>query len=126
MKVLVADDSATIRALLKAHLRHIQVDEVLEARDGNQVLQIVAKTAVDAILLDLDMPELDGIDTIVALKHRTQDRPLPPIIVISAQADRSAKEQAHAAGAQAFLAKPFSAESLRTVLAAVVPQFPSR
>jgi CheY-like chemotaxis protein len=126
MKVLVADDSATIRALLKTHLRAIKIDDVVEARDGNQVLEIVERTPVDVILLDLDMPNLDGIDTIIALKHRLGDRPMPPIIVISAQSDRTAKEQAHKAGAQAFLAKPFTAECLHTILAAVVPQFPSR
>jgi CheY-like chemotaxis protein len=125
MKVLIADDSATIRSLLKAHLRQLHVDDIIEARDGCEVLEIIDKTAVDAILLDLDMPKLDGIETIVSLKRRIRDRPLPPIIVISAQTDQSEKEQAHRAGANAFLAKPFTAECLQIVLAAMVPQFPS-
>ncbi len=123
MKVLVADDSSTIRAVLKGQLRLLHVEEILEAGDGRQVLDLLERTAVDVILLDREMPNLDGIETLAALKERLGDAALPPIIMISAQ---DAREEASAAGARAFLTKPFTADALRAILTAVVPQFSAR
>ena len=98
-KVLVVDDMAANRELLQGHLDDLGYD-VREARDGVEALEAVAAEEPDLILLDIDMPRLDGIAVCEQLKaHPT--RRLIPIVILTASNDRSTKLRGIAAGADA-------------------------
>jgi diguanylate cyclase (GGDEF)-like protein/PAS domain S-box-containing protein len=116
LRVMVVDDSSAIRELL---VRVIAVDgsmEVIaEAADGEEAIIICAETQPDLVLLDLDMPKLDGI---AALPLLLQAAPNTRVVVLSGLGDVR-REEAMAAGAVAVIDKHLDATRLRAVLAAV-------
>lgn len=108
--VLVVDDVAANRELLLAYLEILEHD-VREARDGVEALEAVEEREPDLILLDIDMPRLDGIAVCERLKaHPT--RRLIPIVILTASQDRETRLRGIAAGADDFLSKPFDAKEL--------------
>ena len=108
--VLVVDDVAANRELLLAHLEQLHYD-VREARDGIEALEAVDELEPDLILLDVDMPRLDGISVCERLKAH-QVRRLIPIIILTASHDRETRLRGIAAGADDYLSKPFDATEL--------------
>jgi putative two-component system response regulator len=108
--VLVVDDVAANRELLEGHLDDLGYD-VRQARDGIEALEAVAVDEPDLVLLDIDMPRLDGISVCERLKaHPT--RRLIPIVILTASNDRGTRLRGIAAGADDFLSKPFDAKEL--------------
>ena len=101
-RVLIADDEAEIRALLAEFLT-LRGFEVLEATNGLETLLQVKRQAPDAVLLDLRMPRLGGID---ALKRIHAFNSAINVIVITAEVDPKLAEQARALGARTVLGKP--------------------
>ena len=108
--VLVVDDVPANRELLEGYLDELGYD-VRQARDGVEALDAIAADEPDLILLDIDMPRLDGISVCERLKaHPT--RRLIPIVILTASNDRSTRLRGLAAGADDFLSKPFDAKEL--------------
>jgi two-component system, OmpR family, KDP operon response regulator KdpE len=105
--VLVVEDEAPIRRFLKTTLE-AQGFKLLEATTGNQALTMAASHNPDLVLLDLGLPDLDGLEVIKRLREWSQI----PIIVISARGQDTEKVQGLDAGADDYLAKPFSVEEL--------------
>jgi DNA-binding NtrC family response regulator len=115
-KVLVADDQADMRWLLSRLLEE-QGFEVSTAADGAQVLSWVQQETPHAILLDLKMPRLDGLQALTQLKELA---PEVPVIVLTAYGDVPSAVQAMKLGAYDFITKPFdNNELLYTVKRAV-------
>jgi putative two-component system response regulator len=109
-KVLVVDDIAANRELLQGHLDDLGY-EVREARDGIEALEAVATEEPDLILLDIDMPRLDGIAVCEQLKAHPIRR-LIPIVILTASNDRDTRLRGIAAGADDYLSKPFDSREL--------------
>ncbi|TMC75089.1 MAG: response regulator [Chloroflexi bacterium] len=109
-KVLVVDDVASNRELLQGRLDDLGYD-VREARDGIEALDAVAAEEPDLILLDIDMPRLDGIAVCEQLKAHPIRR-LIPIVILTASNDRGTKLRGIAAGADDYLSKPFDPKEL--------------
>jgi putative two-component system response regulator len=108
--VLVVDDLAANRELLLAYLERLNY-EVREARDGIEALEAIDELEPDLILLDVDMPRLDGIAVCERLKaHPT--RRLIPIVILTASQDRATRLRGIAAGADDYLSKPFDPNEL--------------
>lgn len=104
------DDVAANRDLLEAHLQELGYD-VRQARDGLEALESIETAEPDLVLLDIDMPHLDGLAVCERLKtHPT--RRLIPIVIITAYQDRDMRMRGIAAGADDFLTKPFDAKEL--------------
>jgi putative two-component system response regulator len=108
--VLVVDDQRPNRELLEAHLDDLGY-EVVQAADGVEALEAVAAREPDLILLDVDMPRLDGIAVCQKLKAHPVRR-LIPIVILTASNDREVRLKGLAAGADDFLSKPFDAREL--------------
>ncbi|MDQ2913929.1 MAG: response regulator [Chloroflexota bacterium] len=108
--VLVVDDKASNRELLEAHLDKLGY-EVRQAADGIEALDAVAEREPDLILLDIDMPRLDGIAVCHKLKAHPVRR-LIPIVLLTASGDHDVRLRGLAAGADDFLNKPFDAREL--------------
>jgi signal transduction histidine kinase len=108
-KALVADDEPDMLRFLKSQL--VQNYEVLEAVDGQQAIEKASQFLPDIILLDMMMPEKDGLQACRELRERTSTQSIP-IIMLTARADEETKLAALAAGASDFLPKPFSTTEL--------------
>lgn len=105
--ILVVDDEAPIRRLLRTTLR-VQDYIVLEAEGVAQALDVLARDKVDVMILDLGLPDGDGIEVIRTVRLESQ----LPIVVLSARNDERGKVAALDAGADDYVTKPFGAEEL--------------
>jgi len=108
-KALVADDEPDMLRFLKS--QPAQHYEVLEAVDGQQAIEKAAQFLPDIILLDMMMPEKDGLQACRELRERTTTQSIP-IVLLTARADEETKLAALGAGASDFLPKPFSTTEL--------------
>lgn len=107
--VLIADDEPDMLRFLKTHLQ--RDCQIIEAVDGQQAVEKATQFMPDMILLDMMMPEVDGLQACRMLRERsTTDR--IPIILLTARADEETKLAALQAGASDFLTKPFSTTEL--------------
>jgi signal transduction histidine kinase len=108
-KALVADDEPDMLRFLKSQL--VQHYEVLEAVDGQQAVEKASQFLPDIVLLDMMMPEKDGLQACRELREQTSTESIP-IIMLTARADEETKLAALGAGASDFLPKPFSTTEL--------------
>ena len=113
--ILVVDDILANQKLLRETLEP-EGYEVLMASDGTTALELTHTAHPDVILLDVQMPGLDGFETCRRLKEHEATRNLP-VIFITAHDDRAVRTQALAAGAVGFLRKPFNDALLIRTLA---------
>ncbi|MCD4715551.1 MAG: chemotaxis response regulator CheY [Desulfobacterales bacterium] len=111
MDVLVVDDFATMRRILKNILRQIGFTNISEADDGKSALNMLKKQKVDLILCDWNMPEMPGIEL---LKQVRADDGLKdiPFVMITAEAKKENILAAVQAGVNNYVVKPFTAETI--------------
>jgi two-component system KDP operon response regulator KdpE len=105
-RVLVVDDERPIRRFLQASLSGQY--QVIEAANGEDAIQAVVKDQPDLIILDLGLPDIDGVDVTRRLREWTQI----PIIIVSVREQEAEKIRALDAGADDYLTKPFGAAEL--------------
>ena len=110
--VLVVDDSSTMRMSLIRALNGLGFDNITEAKNGRQALELVLKGSFDLMLLDMEMPELNGMEVLLALKNDPQLRGLPVIVISGADQIENAVKCIEA-GAEDYLPKPFNPTLLR-------------
>ncbi len=106
-RVLVVDDEPQILRALRINLR-VRGYEVDTAATGSQALEVAARHPPDLVILDLGLPDLDGVEVIEGLRGWTT----APIIVLSGRADSMDKVEALDAGADDYVTKPFAMEEL--------------
>ena len=110
-KILIADDNIASRDLMRAILKTLRCD-IVEAEEGQEALDLIWKEQPDVVLLDIDMPVLDGLAVIRNLRREARFADLP-VVAVSAYAMEGDREEALAAGFTAYLSKPVRAASLR-------------
>ena len=113
--ILIVDDSKTIRRLLRKALRN-EPYWIAEASNGREALTIIQTTIPDAIVSDIHMPDVDGISFISSVRSDSRFKALP-ILVLTTEHDSVFKERARAAGATAWLQKPFEDITVPSALA---------
>jgi response regulator NasT len=111
-KVLTAEDDPIVRADLRLILEDAGFDVVPDARDGAEAVDLAREHEPDVILMDLDLPQLDGVQ---ATRRILGERAVP-IVALTGHSDRQALEEAADAGASGYVLKPFSEEQLVTTL----------
>lgn len=109
MRILLVDDSRTIRNIQKNVLRQLGYEDVIEAEDGVQALARYGEQVPDLMLVDWNMPNMDGI-TLVR-KIREQDKNVP-MIMCTTEAEKTRVIEALKAGVNNYVVKPFTVESL--------------
>ncbi|MGW9182944.1 response regulator [Agromyces sp. NPDC055661] len=107
MKILVADDDAQLQRALRITLASRGYD-VVAARDGAEAIELAASAHPDLLLLDLGMPNVDGMDVIRAVRAWSN----VPILVLSGRTDSAEKVEALDAGADDYVTKPFAMDEL--------------
>jgi CheY-like chemotaxis protein len=118
--ILVAEDEASVRSMVALVLRSRGYTPLL-CTDGREALdRIESGERVDAVLMDIRMPRLGGIELVTRIRRRPESRALP-VIAMSAYNDQIQEHEVLSAGANAFLAKPFTVEDLTAALAALLP-----
>ncbi|GAB6156090.1 chemotaxis protein CheY [Desulfosporosinus burensis] len=112
-KILIADDASFMRLMISQILARKDLRNTIEAEDGRQAVERFKSDHPDLTLMDITMPELNGLD---ALKEILGINPLAKVIICSAVANESMVVEALKLGAVDFLAKPFRPDELiRTV-----------
>ena len=120
-RVLIVDDNATNRRVLQLILSPLGADWIA-AEDGVQAIEAFEAARFDLILMDIQMPVMDGLTATREIRRREAEQGLPatPIIVVSANCLPEHVAAAQAAGAQRHLAKPVSALALTTTISEVL------
>ena len=119
MRLLICDDSKTIRILLKSALAELGHKEVTEVGDGKACLDAIRAGKFDIVLLDLHMPQMDGLEVLKTLRADPQTAKLP-VVIISSDADMRNVEQARQLGALGYLRKPFRVDGIAKAIEAAV------
>ncbi len=120
LRVLVVDDERTIRQFLKAALKSKGMS-VTEASEGGQAVDAALNSHPDVVILDLGLPDMDGIEVVKKIRERSP----VPIIILSVRESENDKISALDAGADDYLTKPFNAGELlariRTIMRRLKP-----
>ncbi|MFC1496562.1 PleD family two-component system response regulator [Candidatus Margulisiibacteriota bacterium] len=111
VKILLAEDSATILEIIKSQLQRLNY-EVITAMDGKEALTKAAETKPDLILMDIVMPDMDGIEATTRLK-RDENLKTIPILMLTAQDEESNVQKSINAGADDYIIKPVNPAMLR-------------
>jgi DNA-binding response OmpR family regulator len=106
--ILIADDDPFIRTIIEKTLTR-EGYSVIIAEDGRQAFELASAEQPDLLLVDLGMPEMTGMEVLIALRHKKSDI---PIIVLTAQDDINTVIEALQKGANDFMSKPFEQEEL--------------
>jgi AmiR/NasT family two-component response regulator len=119
LRVLIAEDEALTRTILRARLEKLGHQVVAEAENGVQAVEAARVHKPDAIIMDIRMPEMDGIE---AARQIVGETPCA-ILFLTAFSDEQLVEQAGETGALAYLMKPFRKEDLAPALEVAVRRF---
>jgi two-component system, chemotaxis family, chemotaxis protein CheY len=104
--ILLVDDSPTIRRMVSASLREIADVDFVEAGNGLEAIEKLALAPVALVILDLNMPDMHGLEVLKFLRGHQRYRALP-VLVVTTRADETSRTAAMAAGATAYMTKPF-------------------
>ena len=108
--ILIVDDSASIRMVVGIALRRAGY-EVIEAQDGKDAIGKLTGQKVHLIISDVNMPNMDGITFLKAVKQLPAYR-FTPVIMLTTESEESKKREGQAAGAKAWVVKPFQPDQL--------------
>ena len=113
-RVLVVDDSTTMRSIVRKILNGCRFPlEISEANDGIEALKQIGSGKVDFVFLDYNMPGLNGIEMLSQLKRQ---HPRMEVVMMTSEDDEALAARARAAGATAFLRKPFYPSDIDAIL----------
>jgi len=112
-RVLVADDSSTMRKIILRSLAAVGVPGAAEAGDGAEAVEMYKQGGFDLVLTDWNMPAKNGLEVIREIRGIDKD---VPIIMVTTEAEKSRVLEAIQAGVSDYLVKPFTADTLREKL----------
>jgi two-component system chemotaxis response regulator CheY len=115
--LLIVDDSIPVRKILMNALAYIKlpIANILEAADGAEALKLMEAHPVGLVLTDINMPNMNGIDLLRAVRASPQWHDIP-VVMISAEGGESAVQDAIELGANSFILKPFNIAVLRRLV----------
>jgi CheY-like chemotaxis protein len=122
-RALVVDDAADVRLLVKqvCLMIGVEADEASSGRDALE--QLSAGALPDLVVLDVQMPELDGWDTLAAIRSDARTHTLP-VVLCSVRSQPADVDRASQLGANEFVSKPFGVDELASVVRRVVEEAP--
>ncbi len=112
MKILVVDDFSTMRRIIKNLLRDLGFTNTVEADDGTTALPVLNAGGIDFLVTDWNMPGMEGIDLVRAVRADEQLKSLP-VLMVTAEAKREQIVAAAQAGVNGYIVKPFTAATLK-------------
>jgi two-component system chemotaxis response regulator CheY len=113
-QILIVDDSPTIRRMVRASLAQLGgAVEFVEAGSGLEAIERLALGAIGLMVLDLNMPDMHGLEVLGFVRSHQKYRNVP-IIILTTRGDEASRSAALQAGATAYLTKPFAPQALAT------------
>ena len=112
MKILVVDDFSTMRRIIKNLLRDLGFTNTTEADDGTTALPMLQKGDYDFLVTDWNMPNMQGIDLLKAIRENPDLSSLP-VLMVTAESKREQIIEAAQAGVNGYVVKPFTAQTLK-------------
>ncbi len=119
LKVLVVDDQNSVRQMTRMTLEQIGVRHIHEAENGVRAMDTASVQPLDLIISDYNMPEMDGLGLLRAVRGHPSARRIP-FILVTGRGDRELVVKAAQAGANNYVVKPFTADILRSKIEQVV------
>jgi CheY-like chemotaxis protein len=115
--ILLVDDEAHIRKFISLLLRHLGIAKIFEAKNGKEALEVYQRESPDLVMLDVNMPVMDGIETLRALKQLNPDA---VIVMLTSLANRQTIDEAVALGAANYIRKDAPPEDIGRALAETI------
>ncbi len=121
LDVMIVDDSAAIRKILQRVLiqADVPIGKVIEASDGQDALEKLKGVTVGLILSDINMPNMDGLQLLAALKAQDHTKGVP-VIMVTTEGSSNKVMEAVSLGAAGYVRKPFTAEQIKEKLAGII------
>jgi response regulator NasT len=118
-RIIIADDESLIRLDLREMLSHLGYDVIAEAGDGRSALDLARKLQPDLVIMDIKMPDVDGI---TAAEELTRAK-IAPVVLLTAYSDQALVERAKEAGVVGYVVKPFRETELMPVIELCLARF---
>ena len=110
--IITVDDSSTMRRIIKNTIKKLGFETILEAGNGVEALEVMSKNKVDMIVTDWNMPEMDGLTFVKAVRAKDEYKDLP-ILMITTEAAKEDILTALRSGVNNYVVKPFTPETLQ-------------
>lgn len=114
-KILIAEDSLTMRSLIISTIAAMGHYETVEAANGFEALRILPREKVDLIITDINMPDINGLELVSFIRNNENYRSTP-LIIISTEGSERDREKGMSLGANAYLVKPFAPDQLQLLI----------
>jgi two-component system chemotaxis response regulator CheY len=121
MRFLIVDDSSTMRRIIINTLNKLGHQDVQEAGNGKEGLERLTSGSVDMIITDWNMPEMSGIDFIRAVRTSSNVKDVP-VLMVTTNAAKDDIVEALKAGVNSYVVKPFTPETMKEKIEAVLPR----
>jgi len=118
IKVLVADDFATMRKIVRNILKQIGFEDIVEAEDGTTALQILKNEKIGLVVTDWNMPNMSGLELLQHIR-KNPDTAKVPVLMVTAEGLKENVLEAVKAGVNNYVVKPFTAEVLQEKIEAI-------
>jgi two-component system, chemotaxis family, chemotaxis protein CheY len=109
--ILIVDDSPTIRRMVKASLGAMPATTFVEAASGLEAIEALAVTRVQLVILDLNMPDMHGLDVLRFVRSHDNYKHVP-VLILTTRGDQVSRDAALQAGGSAYMTKPFTPSAL--------------
>jgi two-component system chemotaxis response regulator CheY len=115
IKVLVVDDFATMRRIIKGVLKQLGFSNIIEAEDGTSAMDVLRKEKIGLVVSDWNMPKMTGLDLLKAIRA-DEDLKSTPFIMVTAEGQKENVIEAVKAGVNNYIVKPFTPETFNEKL----------
>ncbi len=119
-EVLVVEDSSAMRAFIRAALEEDVGASVTDAASGFEAMRELPRRAYGLIIVDINMPDINGLELISFMRNSDQHKETP-VILISTEASERDRKRGLELGANAFLSKPFGPDELTDLVRKILP-----
>ncbi len=114
-KILVTEDSSTMRSLLVSTIESLEGYQIVEAASGFEALRLLPREKVDLIITDINMPDINGLELISYVRNNPNYQDIP-LFIISTESSEKDMEKGLALGANEYLVKPFNPLKLQELI----------
>jgi two-component system chemotaxis response regulator CheY len=114
-KILIAEDSSTMRSLIVSTISAMGDYQLIEAANGFEALRILPREKVDLVITDINMPDINGLELISFIKNNPNYKDTP-LFIISTEGSEKDRDKGLSLGADAYLVKPFNPVELQNLV----------
>jgi two-component system chemotaxis response regulator CheY len=118
IKILTVDDFSTMRRIIRNMLKQLGYNNIIEAEDGAVALSLLRREKVDFVISDWNMPNMNGLELLKAIRADDNLKPIP-VLLVTAEALKENVIEAVKAGVNNYVVKPFTAETLQEKIDAI-------